>query len=104
MNKIAINEFCRLLRNRLGVNLLEIRLFGSTARGTSTSESDIDILVVVINEDRLTRDIVIDIAVDINIKHDVVISPIVMSKDRYFDPLFQQTNFHKSIQEEGISL
>jgi len=101
---MAINEFSHLLRRHLNTNLLEIRLFGSTARGTSTSESDIDILVVVENENGSIRDKVIDIAVDINIKYDVVISPIVMSQKRYLNPLFQETNFHKSIEKEGISL
>jgi len=104
MNKEAINEFCRIVRGSLGTNLQEILLFGSMARGTSTSESDIDILVVVKNEDGLIRDKVIDITVDINIKYDVVISPIIMSKERYRNPLFQQTHFHKSVEKEGISI
>lgn len=100
----AINEFCDTLRAQLNTNLVEIRLFGSTARGTFTDESDIDILVVVQNENGLTREAVIDMAVDINLKHDVVISPIVMSKNRYTEPLFQETLFYKSIQEEGMPL
>jgi len=104
MNKAAINEFCRAVRGSLGTNLQEILLFGSMARGTSTFESDIDILVVVKNENGLIRDTVIDITVDINIKYDVVISPIVMSKKRYLNPLFRQTNFLKSVEKEGIPL
>ncbi|WP_025775137.1 hypothetical protein MTCOM_15520 [Moorella thermoacetica] len=100
----AIKEFCELLKQQLGGKLLATRLFGSVARGTATPESDIDILVVVKNEDKLTREIVIEAAVDINLKYDVVISPIIMSAARYSGPLFQETLFYKSIQEEGIPL
>ncbi|WP_235612807.1 nucleotidyltransferase family protein [Moorella sp. Hama-1] len=100
----AIKEFCELLKQQLGGKLLRTRLFGSVARGTATPESDIDILVVVENEDKLAREIVIEAAVDINLKYDVVISPIIMSAARYSGPLFQETFFYKSIQEEGIPL
>ncbi|HHV62472.1 MAG TPA: nucleotidyltransferase domain-containing protein [Firmicutes bacterium] len=100
----AINEFCRLLRERLGRNLVDIRLFGSVARGTFTAESDIDILVVLHDEDRLSRETVIEAAVDINLEYDVVISPVIMSMRHYSDPLLRETLFYRSIQGEGVSL
>ncbi|MEW8960065.1 nucleotidyltransferase domain-containing protein [Neomoorella humiferrea] len=103
-NDKAIKDFCELLKQQLGEKLLATRLFGSVARGTATPESDIDILVVVENEDKPTREIVIDAAVEINLKYDVVISPIIMSAARYSGPLFRETLFYKSIQEEGIPL
>lgn len=100
----AIKEFCELLRGELGENLLGIRLFGSVARGTATPESDIDILVLVQREDRATREAIIGTAVEINLKHDVVVSPVIMSAERYSAPLFRETYFYKSLQEEGIPL
>lgn len=100
----AINEFCELLRREQGENLLGIRLFGSVARGTATPESDIDILVLVKREDRAAREAIIEAAVEINLKHDVVVSPVIMSTERYSAPLFRETHFYKSLQEEGIPL
>ena len=41
-----IEYFASELRERLGAKILGIYLFGSTAKGTSSEESDIDILVV----------------------------------------------------------
>lgn len=99
-----INEFGNKIKRRLGKNLLDVRLFGSVARGTFTPESDIDVLLVVQNESRQIRDAVIEAAVEINLKHDVVIAPIIMSKDRYAGALFRETLFYKSLQEEGRSL
>lgn len=100
----AIREFCYQLRKRLGAKLLETRLFGSVARGTFTPQSDIDILVIVQDDEKASREVIIDLAVDINLQYDVVISPVVMSAERFSRPLFQETYFYKSIQEEGISL
>ena len=100
----AIKEFYELLRGELGENLLEMRLFGSVARGTATPESDIDILVLVQKEDRATREAIIGATVEINLKHDVVVSPVIMSAERYSAPLFRETHFYKSLQEEGIPL
>lgn len=103
MNK-AIKEFSTLLKKQLGPKLLDTRLFGSVARGTFTPESDIDILVIIQDENKITRDTIIETAVDINLKYDVVISPVIISAERFSGPLFQETYFYKSIQKEGISL
>lgn len=100
----AIKEFCELVKRELGANLLGIRLFGSVARGTATPDSDIDVLVLVQREDSAAREAVIKAAVDINLKHDVVMSPVIMSFERYSRPLFRETHFYRSLQEEGVSL
>lgn len=42
-----MEQFARRLRRELPDNVLDIRLFGSEARGEATPESDIDVLVVV---------------------------------------------------------
>lgn len=100
----AINEFSKLLKQRLGANLLEIRLFGSVARGRFTLESDIDILIVAREDIRLVREIAMDVVVDINLKYDVVISPVIMLKEHYSASVFRETLFFKALQEEGYAL
>jgi len=47
----CLDRYCALLRERLGAQLVEVRLFGSAARGDmwaahSPMNSDIDVLVV----------------------------------------------------------
>ena len=44
--RLAVEEFVKRLRQGLSSNMLDVRLFGSEARGEATSESDIDVLVV----------------------------------------------------------
>jgi len=104
INQKAINEFSHTIKQILGSNIVDIRLFGSVARDTSTPESDIDILVIVLKENKFVKEAVIDITVDVILKHDVVISPIIMSKEHFMGPLFKETHFYKSVEREGISL
>ncbi|MBE0467018.1 MAG: nucleotidyltransferase domain-containing protein [Candidatus Desulforudis sp.] len=100
----ALREFCNTIRHKLKDNIIELRLFGSVVRGETTSDSDIDVLVVLRNKDEVSEDIVLDIAVDTNLKYDVLICPIIKRESEYNYPLFQQTYFYRNLQAEGILL
>jgi predicted nucleotidyltransferase len=102
--QLAIEKFSRSAKDRLPTNVQDVRLFGSVARGTNTPESDIDILVLVENDDRVTSDIVMDIAVDISLEYDVVISPIIMTSSHYANQLFRETAFFHALEQDGVSL
>ncbi len=88
---------------KLEPNLLEVRVFGSVARGTATSESDIDILIILKHKNFDVRDLIIEIALDLNLKYDVVLSPIIMTEEHYGNPLFQETAFFRNLKQEGVS-
>ena len=79
--RLAVEEFVKRLRQGLSSNMLDVRLFGSEARGEATSESDIDVLVVVQPDtDRVQfEDRIIDIAFDVNLDFGVYISPRVVT-------------------------
>ena len=60
---------------------VEIILFGSSAREIMDRESDIDIAVVVGNDvDLQMRELIYDIAYDIELENDVVLDVVVYSK------------------------
>jgi predicted nucleotidyltransferase len=98
----AIDEFCTAIRNKLKENILEIKLFGSVAKGTNTFESDIDIFILLRNEDFLSEDVIADTTVDINLKYDVVIAVTTMGEKDYAYGPFKETLFYKNIQQEGL--
>ncbi|MBM7855421.1 putative nucleotidyltransferase [Desulfohalotomaculum tongense] len=100
----AINEFCTKIKSLLKDNIIEIRLFGSVAKGTATSESDIDILVILKKEDAATEEIILDTTVDMNLKYNVVIAATTITEKDYSYPPFQDTLFYKNIQKEGLPL
>jgi len=100
----ALEEFLRSLRSALGENLLEAKLFGSKATGRDQPDSDIDVLVIVDQNGVEIEDRVLDIAFDVNLKHDVYISPRVIDRSILSDPVWSITPFLRAIAKEGISL
>ena len=100
----ALEDFLRRSRNALGRKLVEVKLFGSKVRDEDTADSDIDVLVVVKDADVKVEDQIIDIAFDVNLKHEVYISPRVVARAVLDDPVWKITPFLQAIAREGISL
>ncbi len=98
--------FVERLRQTLPINVLDVRLFGSEARGEATPESDLDVLVVVQPDaERVPlEDRIIDIAFDVNLKFGVHISPRVVTRGILNDPVWRETPFIKNVARESIPL
>jgi len=104
--QLAVEEFVGRLRQGLSNNIVDVRLFGSEARGEATSESDIDVMVVVQPDmDRVQfEDLIIDIAFDVNLDFGVYISPRVVTQGILNDPVWRETPFIKNVVRESIPL
>lgn len=100
----AVGEFARRVRATLHEKLVDLKLFGSKATGRDMAESDIDVLVVVDEASVAIEDEVLDIAFQVNLAHDVYISPRVISRRILDDPLWKITPFLQHIAKEGIPL
>lgn len=102
----ALAEFVLRLRRDLSTNVVDVRLFGSEARGDATPESDIDVLVVVQPEDdRVSlEDRIIDLAFDVNLDFGVYISPRVITPSILSDPVWRHTPFIRNVAGESIAL
>ena len=100
----ALREFLDRLRQVLAINLIEVKLFGSKATGKDQRDSDIDVLVAVENGGVEIEDQVLKIAFDVNLKHDVYVSPRVIDRATLADPVWSITPFLKAIAKEGIPL
>ena len=83
-----IEHFASELRNRLGEKILGIYLFGSTAKGTSSEESDIDILVVYSDMGEWgLLEVASEISFKIACKEGKLIETIPMSKQEFEESL-----------------
>ena len=82
----------------------EIILYGSYVRGQETSESDIDIAVIlrVPDTDELHRKM-IDIVVDNELELEITLSVITIEEDN-FNEWNSTLPFYKNLLKEGISL
>lgn len=102
----AVAAFADLVRQQLRDHIVDIRLFGSKARGDASAESDIDVLVIVpagLDRRRL-QDEVVDLAFDVNLAHDVYISPRVVTQDALNDEIELRGSFLGAALREGIQL
>ncbi len=89
----AIAEFAARVRGALGTGVLDMRLFGSKATGGDVPGSDFDILVVVEEASVGVEDQVLGIAFEVNLAHDVYISPRVVGRAVLEDPVWKITPF-----------
>ena len=79
--------------------ILDMKLFGSSARGDYSTSSDIDIMVKLPTVNRKIEEALFDIAYDLELEHDCLIDVIVLSEGMENNiPLFQ------NIEKEGIAI
>lgn len=105
MTKRQLQTILRRLRAELsailGDELDAVILYGSQARGSARSDSDIDVLILVRDDcdyANLIRRTSPTVA-DISLQNDVVISRVVMTRRRYEQ---DQTPFLLNMRREGI--
>lgn len=77
----------------------KIILFGSVARGDDTKNSDIDILILTTDEDKIEDDI-FDVAFDILIEENEYISPKIIPIEHY--EKYKDTSFYNNVNKEGV--
>lgn len=86
--------------------MLDVRLFGSEARGEARDDSDIDVLIVVQPDEQRgeLEDRIIDIAFDVNLEYGVYISPRVLTPTILSHPVWRETPFLKNVMRESVAL
>jgi predicted nucleotidyltransferase len=100
--QLILKKFKTVLEKAMGRNLIEVRLFGSKARGDARKGSDIDILVITECGDWHMRNVIYDIATDILLEDGICISPKVINKKDYSYLYKIKTPFIKNVIREGI--
>lgn len=83
--------------------LLDFKVFGSTARNDRRAGSDIDIFILLAHVDRYIEEDLFNIAYDIELKHDCLVDLIVFGKDG-LDELLSKTPLYRKVVEEGVTL
>ena len=105
-NKIdaIINKFVTEVSNLIGNRLKKVILYGSYARGDYNANSDLDIMILTdFTEEELVeyRMKIRDIACDIELENDIVISPVVRNLEKYNERI-NVIPFYTNVQKEGV--
>ena len=100
MDTNALNELVEGILAIFNTQVIRIVLYGSYARGTNTSESDVDVALLLNGS---TEDKLSDLIVDLNLKYDKVFSVIDIDY-AVFKKWEKVTPFYKNVNKEGIVL
>ena len=101
--KIVLDKLKSSLQKR--VNLYKLILFGSRARGDAGPYSDMDVLVILDDaSDKRDFNYVSDCAWEAGFEHDIVIVPIVYTRNEWENSPIRYSLLAKAIEEEGVLL
>lgn len=84
--------------------ILDMRLYGSKARGEGESDSDLDVMIELPDCESSMVAEIDDIIYRINLKHDVFISALIFGRDELEDGPMSEAPIYKVIQREGVPL
>jgi hypothetical protein len=99
----VVSSFVKELKEKLGDEIIFIKLFGSKVRGDFTKDSDIDIFILV-RKRKGVRDQISDIAAEYFYETDVPLSPVVFSIFEYKKNKELKSFFLEKIETEGVTL
>jgi predicted nucleotidyltransferase len=102
--KSALKSFKARLEETLGNRLVELKLFGSKARGDDRPDSDVDLLVIVTEDDWHICDVVYSVTTDILLQTDISISPKVISENQLEQLKKEDTFFSRNISRDAIAV
>jgi uncharacterized protein len=96
----------KTLKTRISaaVKVFDVRAFGSRARGDNDPESDLDVLVVVEQSDRKTKEMVRHVAWEVGFETGLIISTLVLSYHDLHDSPLKESPIIHNIEAEGVSV
>ena len=98
----ALAELRRRLVARFGSDLLEMRLFGSWARGEANEDSDVDVFVLLRTMTAADWRDVVNLAAEVGLELDLWLSPTIFDLARYQQWRRQERGLVMDIYHQGI--
>lgn len=97
-----LKELSTLLAERYGARYRGLRLYGSEARGEAGPDSDVDLLLVLSEVERPTREIdrIADILADFNIRYGILLSVLPVAEHTLQTA---EGPFWRNVRREGIA-
>ncbi len=100
----ALDDFARLVRERYGARLRDLKLFGSRARGEGDEDSDLDVLVTVEGLTNAEGHALAQDAGDFLTRYDVVLSPFAVSTAHFDELRRRELLIAEEIDRDGVPL
>ena len=98
----AAESFTRKVVREFGKKIDVIVLYGSAATGAATEDSDIDVLII--TDDDSIREGIYDIAYDVNLQFDVLLSLFFISRKDFSRLIEIGSPFVEEVIHKGVVL
>jgi predicted nucleotidyltransferase len=99
---LVVQEFATALRQRLGLHLRQILLFGSRARGDAQDGSDYDMLVVVEHRTPELRAVILEVESQLMERYGALVTTVLRSEAEWQQ--LQGLPLAHNIAREGVQL
>ena len=100
----TLRELKETVETLLGDQLLAMTLFGSTARGDYSNESDVDVAIIIRGLTRELKHQILDRVAEIELKHLMPVSVLLLSEDEFDRLKRRERRIALDIEREGIPL
>ncbi len=100
----ALSACVERLAARLNGQLVAVYLFGSKARGDFTSDSDLDLLIILDHVDGNIQDEIHLLGTRVSLEYDVLINTHILSRARWEEMRRHQATLWREAQRDGIAL
>ena len=92
------------LKSRLSekIPLIDLRIFGSRARGEGDNDSDMDVFLEVESLDRNQKEIIHDLTWETGLEYGLVISPLIFTREEIENSPLRSSPVLMNIFREGV--
>lgn len=99
--RMAIDELHLELNKRYQVK--QVSIFGSFARSEADEDSDLDVLIILLEEvSHRLRNTISDITFEINMKHNTNISLMIFDEKTWSSDIMKLTPIYSEIVRDGV--
>jgi predicted nucleotidyltransferase len=100
--RTALAELKEALSHRFGP--VDVRLYGSAARGQSATDSDLDVMVILEKRSPAAEAAIDDIVFRINLGHACLISTVIYDRAEIEYGPMSESPLYKNVVREGVPL
>ncbi|HON05633.1 MAG TPA: nucleotidyltransferase domain-containing protein [Candidatus Ratteibacteria bacterium] len=99
-------KIARALKERLSkvIKIVDLRVFGSRAKGQADEYSDMDVFIEIETMDKETEDLINNIVWEVGIENSIYISPLIFTRYEIEESPLKESPIVKNIEEEGIRI
>ncbi len=103
---ILLKKLAEIYQSVYGSDIVKILMYGSYARGTFTTDSDLDVVAIVKgSRDELQRKLktVWDYSCELELEYGTILSPTVIPYEE-FETYKQDMPYYRNIEQEGVAI